>query len=55
MERKEENKSAERKDVSNSKGVEPGQDYADLIDAASIEVGRLESTDGSDRKTIQTS
>ena len=32
--------------------MEPGQDYADLIDAASIEVGRLESTNGSGRKTI---
>ena len=52
LERKEKNKSAERKDDSNSKGVEPGQDYADLIDAASIEVGRLESTNGSGRKTI---
>ena len=32
--------------------MEPGQDYVDLIDAASIEVGRLESTNGSGRKTI---
>ena len=42
----------ERKEESNLEGVEPGQDYADLIDAASIEVGRLESNNGSDRKTI---
>ena len=52
LERKEESKSVERKDDSNSERLEPGQDYADLIDAASIEVGRLESNNGSDRKTI---
>ena len=52
LERKEESKSVERKDDSNSERLEPGQDYADLIDAASIEVGRLESTNGSGRKTI---